>query len=310
MAAIDAKDLRKSFHFKGREIEAVRGASFSVNKGEIFGLLGPNGAGKSTTINMISGILTKDSGSIRILGKDIEKDWEIRNKMSVSSAYYALSDILTVEQNLRVYGRIYGVRHVEKKIDELLRIFSLEKLRKKKISTLSSGEKTRTNICKGLINDPEVLLLDECTVGLDPDIAEQTRKIISDYKDKNKPAILFTTHYMYEAEELCDRIAFIQDGSIIKTDTSQNLKQLITKQRIELDFHATDEKLDEFFREKKIDFKRTKDTVTFEVDSRTDDLYRMMNSLFRRGYKVKDLEIHRPSLNDVFIKIARGEDLR
>src|SRR3989338_8946404 len=172
MNYIDVSNLVKTFREKGRIIKAVDNISFSVRKGEIFGLLGPNGAGKSTTINILTGLLEKDSGTVRILGFEPERNWEfVKNNSNVATAYSWLSDVLSIRQNLRVYAKLYGVKNYEQKITELLELFELKDIADRKIIRLSSGENTRAVLCKGLINDPKVLFLDECTVGLDPDIA-------------------------------------------------------------------------------------------------------------------------------------------
>ena len=183
MFAIEVINLRKTYG----KVVAVDDVSFKVKKGEIFGFLGVNGAGKTTTINMITGLLQKDSGTIKILNHDPEEAWEyVKNRINVSTAYYPLSDALTIRQNLRIYAKIYGVKNVEQKIMSLMQQFELSHLADRKVADLSSGERTRTALCKGLINDPEVLFLDECTVGLDPDIAEKTRRIIKNYQQKRK----------------------------------------------------------------------------------------------------------------------------
>ncbi|MFH1591494.1 MAG: ABC transporter ATP-binding protein [archaeon] len=308
MDAIVVKDLEKTYVAKKKRIKAVDGISFSVKEGEIFGLLGPNGAGKSTTINIIAGLLKCDAGTIRILGKDPDMDWEyVRNRMNTASAYFGLSDILSVSENLRVYGRLFDVKELEKRIDYLLALFELSHLKHKKSNQLSSGERTRLTLCKGLLNTPKVLLLDECTVGLDPDIAEKTRRAIREYQKNEKATIIFTSHYMYEVEELCDRIAFLSAGKIVKIDTATNLKKLIKNEQIEIDFVKTDPKLKAFFSQKGIDIMFVgENAVRFEVEAGSERLYKLLNSLFTRGYKVRELSIHRPTLDDIFITIARG----
>jgi len=309
MNALEISNLQKSYFSKGRRTDAVKGISFSIKKGEIFGLLGPNGAGKSTTINMISGVVEKDSGSIRILGKQPEEDWEyVKNRMNVASAYFGLSDVLTVNQNLKVYAKLYNLKNPQDKIDDLLKRFKIFSLKDSLSNTLSSGERTRLGLCKGFLNDPELILLDEPTVGLDPDIAETTRTMIKDYQREKGASILFTSHYMYEAEELCSRIAFMSKGTIIKIDTASNLKQMIKQQRVSMKFLVADKKLEAFFRERNINvIFPAPHHVVFDISATGEDLYKIMNSLFKRGYKLKDMEIKRPSLDDVFIKISRGE---
>jgi len=307
MKALEVKNLRKSYYSKGKEFKAVRGVSFDIKEGEIFGLLGPNGAGKSTTINIVSGILKKDAGTVKILGKNPETNHEfVRNNMNVASAYFSLSTALTVNQNLKVYANLFGVQNPQKRIDELLDKLELTKLKQKKTYLLSSGERTKLSLCKGLINNPKLLLLDECTVGLDPDIAEKTRQIIRNYQHEYKTSILFTSHYMYEVEELCNRIAFLDEGKIITIDTTDNIKNLIKEQTVEIEFLKAGSGLKTFLRDKGATVLFMKNnTVKFEITAKGDKLYRLINSLFQRGFKIKKMNIKRPTLDDIFIKLAR-----
>ena len=151
------------------------------------------------------------------------------------------------------------------------------------------------------------MLLDECTVGLDPDIAEKTRNIIKDYQKNQGVSILFTSHYMYEVEELCNNISFLSEGKILKTDSAENLKKLIKNFTVEIDFIKTNRMLKNFFKEKGMDVLfMGKNTAIFEISASGDRLYKILNSLFKRGFKIKDLRIKRPTLDDIFIKISRG----
>ena len=307
MYALDIRNLKKTYYHKGKQFHAVKGVSFNIKKGEIFGLLGPNGAGKSTIINIVSGILTHDSGTVRILGKDPVKEHEfVRNNMNVASAYFGLSSHLTVIENLKVYARLFGIKDAADTINELLDLFELEDLKKKKIFSLSSGQRTRASLCKGFMNNPKVLLLDECTIGLDPDVAEKTRQVIKRYQKEHKTSILFTSHYMFEVEELCKRIAFMDSGKILKIDTANQLKKMIKKQTVEIQFIKTRKSLRKFFDEKDVDVLFMQgNTLKFEISAQGDKLYRLINSLFQRGFKIRNMNINRPTLDDIFIKIAR-----
>ena len=307
---IEVQNLVKTYKERGSIITAVDDISFSVKRGEIFGLLGPNGAGKTTTLNILNGLLTKDSGSIKILGYDPEENWEfVKNKINVSTAYFSLSEQLTIRQNLNVYAMLYNISNKQQKIDQLLKMFELTALQNRKVIQLSSGEKTRVALCKGFINDPEVLFLDECTVGLDPDIAEKTRMIIKDYQKQNNTTIIFTSHYMHEVEELCNRIAFMNKGKIFKIDTAANFKKLITKNNVEIDIKQNAAAVEKILKEKEIIYSKTvNNIILFEVDSATDELYKLMNLFFKAGVKINDLHINRPTLDNIFIKLARSEN--
>ena len=224
MPAIEVKNLTKKYG----ETVALSGISFNVEEGEIFGLLGPNGAGKTTAIDIIAGLLIKDSGEVKILDKEPE---EAKQDMNVVSSYTWLTGIMSVYENLKVYGILYGVKDPEKRINFLLDLFEILDLKNKQYQKLSAGQQTRVNLCKGLINNPKVLLLDECTSGLDANLADKTRKIIKNLKQKT--AILFTSHNMFEVEQLCDRIAILQAGKIIWTGSSKKLKQIHKKKTLE-----------------------------------------------------------------------------
>lgn len=307
MNYIEVTSLVKTFKEKGKIITAVDDISFSVRKGEIFGLLGPNGAGKSTTINILTGILNKDSGAVKILGFEPEKNWEfVKNNSNVATAYSWLSDVLSIRQNLKVYAKLYGVRNHEEKINELLELFELKNIANRKIIRLSSGENTRAVLCKGLLNSPKVLFLDECTVGLDPDIADKTRTLIQDYSQKNDCAILFTSHYMYEVEQLCDRIAFMSNGKIMRIDTSTNLKKMIKKHTVEIAVKKNIKLLKDFLRAEGVEIIFEKDnSIVFEVTTDNDKMYKVISKIFHKGFMLSNLHVKGPTLDDIFIKIAR-----
>lgn len=307
MDYIEVSNLVKTFKEKGKIIKAVNGISFSAKKGEILGLLGANGAGKSTTINILTGLLEKDSGSVKILGFEPEKNWEyVKNNTNVATAYSWLSDVLTIRQNLKVYAKLYGIKDYNKKIDELLEMFELQDIADRKVIRLSSGENTRVVLCKGLINNPKVLFLDECTVGLDPDIADKTRSIIKNYQEENKCTILFTSHYMYEVEQLCDRIAFMSSGEIIKIDTSSNLKKLIKRHTVEIAVKKGFNLLKEFLKTEGVDIIFAKDNnVIFEVSTENDKMYKVISKIFHKGFLLSNLHVKGPTLDDIFIKISR-----
>ncbi|MFA6460598.1 MAG: ABC transporter ATP-binding protein [Patescibacteria group bacterium] len=198
------------------QVQAVRDISFSIKEGEIVGLLGPNGAGKTTTINMIMGLVTPIDGKIKIFGLDAAKHRShINESTNFSAVYSSLPDNLTVYQNLYVFGKLYGITDLPDRIKNLLREFDLEKFAKTKAGLLSSGEKSRLNFAKAIINTPKLLFFDEPTSSLDPHIAGIIRKLILAYVKKNKAAVLWTSHNMREIEETCDRILFLSHGQIL-----------------------------------------------------------------------------------------------
>jgi ABC-2 type transport system ATP-binding protein len=205
-------ELRKSY---GATI-AVDSVSFQVGRNEIVGLLGPNGAGKTSTINMILGILEPTSGAIEIEGLDLRAERSRALGCTNFAAVYApLPGNLTIVQNLRIFAMIYGVKNVSRRIDEVLRQFDLEKFRDVKCGILSSGEQTRVCLAKALLNHPKLLLLDEPTASLDPATARDIRDRIREFAGGGTGGVLWTSHNMYEVEEVCDRVLFLARGRIL-----------------------------------------------------------------------------------------------
>jgi ABC-2 type transport system ATP-binding protein len=211
-AILSVQNLRKVY----RNTVGVDGVSFSVGPGEIVGLLGPNGAGKTTTVNMVLGVLEPTAGSIAIDGVDLHK----RRSAALSctnfaAVYAALPGNLTVEQNLRVFGMLYDVAALSERIDELLHRFQLERFRGTRSGVLSSGEQTRLSLAKALLNRPKLLLLDEPTASIDPAVARTIRAMIRSFALENRSAVLWTSHNMYEVEEVCHRVLFLSQGRIL-----------------------------------------------------------------------------------------------
>ena len=305
MPLLEIHDLRKRYG----AVEALKGLSFAVERGEFFGLLGPNGAGKSTTINILLGLILPDGGSIRVFDQDFAtQQVEIRRRMNVAAAFTSLSGVLTVRENLKVYGRIYGVRNLDRKIDELLERFEIIELAQRKLHYLSSGQHTRVTLCKGLINDPALLLLDECTLGLDPDIAEKTRRALQEFQREKQTTILFTSHNMNEVEELCGRIAFLSKGEILRIDTAARIKSLIPHHVLEVRFGPeTDLATLQHLDGAPLAELGGGSTLRFVLDAPERQLDSLLRHLTQAGGHIADVQITRPTLEDVFIKVARGE---
>jgi ABC-2 type transport system ATP-binding protein len=210
--ALSIKDLQKSYG----ALIAVDNISFHVGHNEIVGLLGPNGAGKTTTINMVLGVLEPDTGTIRIEGTDIAKQRsEALERTNFAAVYAPLPGNLSVYQNLRIFGLLYGVAGLSDRIGAVLRQFDLMKFRDVKCGVLSSGEQTRVGLAKALLNNPRLLLLDEPTASLDPAIARDIRMKIRGFAAHGQCGVLWTSHNMYEVEEVCDRVLFLSRGRIV-----------------------------------------------------------------------------------------------
>ena len=195
---------------------AVDDVSFEVARGEIVGLLGPNGAGKTTTINMILGVLEPTAGTIRVEGLDVRRERSRALARTNFAAVYApLPGNLTVAQNLRVFGMLYGVARLSDRIEELLAEFDLLSFRDTKCGVLSSGEQTRVALAKAMLNRPHLLLLDEPTASLDPASAQETRARMRRFAAEGVGGVLWTSHNMYEVEEVCDRVLFVSKGRVL-----------------------------------------------------------------------------------------------
>ena len=223
-AVISLNKLTKDFANGKTLTRAVDGISFDVEEGTITGLLGPNGAGKTTTIQMILDLITPTSGSIHIFGLDMKHHREeILNKVNFSSPYVSLPSNLNVWENLYTFARLYGVRDVKAKVDELADFFAIRDLLPRRTTSLSTGQLTRLNLTKALLNDPKLLLLDEPTASLDPDIADRTRKLLVRIRKERGITLLYTSHNMGEIEEICDRVIFINKGKLRDDGTPKDL---------------------------------------------------------------------------------------
>jgi ABC-2 type transport system ATP-binding protein len=209
----------------------VDDVSFFVRTGEIVGLLGPSGAGKTTTLHMMLGLISPSAGSVRIFGKRFEESRaEILEKVSFTAPYVQFPIRLTVFENLMVFARLYNIREPSSKILELLRMFEIEDLKGKPVSRLSSGENTRVGLCKALLNDPKLLLMDEPTAYLDPQLSIQVKKILLNMQQRCGITILYTSHNMAEVEEMCDRIIFLNRGRVLATGTPVEVTKTILKE--------------------------------------------------------------------------------
>ena len=222
---VEVKNIKKNY---GKN-EAVKGISFNIKEDEILGLLGPNGSGKTTTIGMLLGLLKPTSGEILINGQKLEGNRiEILEQINFISPYIELPKKLTVKQNLTVYGKLYKINNINERIEFLSEKLRLENLLNSITGELSSGQKNRVSLAKALINEPKVLLLDEPTASLDPEVGDFVRSFLEDYKKEKKISILLASHNMNEVTRLCKSILMMKDGIIIDEG---NPKELIKKHR-------------------------------------------------------------------------------
>jgi ABC-2 type transport system ATP-binding protein len=228
--AIEVNQLTKRFD----SLTAVDHISFPVAPGETVGLLGGNGAGKTTTISMILGLLKPTSGEVRVLGADMVRHrYKVLHRMNFSSPYVDLPHRLTVRENLIVYAHLYGLARPMARIGRLLEGLSLEQLEKRRIGSLSAGQKTRVALAKALLNEPEVLLLDEPTASLDPDTADWVRSYLERYRSESGAAILLASHNMSEVERLCSNVLMMRAGRIVDRGAPEALIQRYGRETLE-----------------------------------------------------------------------------
>ncbi|AWT59616.1 MAG: putative multidrug ABC transporter ATP-binding protein YbhF [Candidatus Moanabacter tarae] len=227
---LSVQQLRKEFG----DTVAVDKLSFSLNPGEVVGLLGPNGAGKTTAIQMLLGLIKPTSGRIKIFGQNFEENRiALLKKSNFASAYANLPNNIKVEQNLTVFSMIYGVSNFKSKINEVLDLFEIGHLKKRVTGHLSSGETTRLNLAKAMLNDPELLYLDEPTASLDPDIADKVRSVINRVRMERKISVLYTSHNMHDIESVCDRVIFLHLGKKIAEGSSSEINQRFDQKSLE-----------------------------------------------------------------------------
>jgi ABC-2 type transport system ATP-binding protein len=252
VAVVEARDLKRTyrtttgiFRRRAMDVEAVRGVSFEIDSGELFGLLGPNGAGKTTTIKMLITLLIPTSGSASVLGYDVVRDArEVRRRIGyVFGGDRGLYERLSAYDNLRYFAELYAVpaREQRRRIDELLDLVGLAGREKERVEGYSRGMRQRLHIARGLLHDPPVVFLDEPTIGVDPVGARELRKTIASLTESGK-TVLLTTHYMFEADDLCNRMAVINKGQIVAEGTPRDLKAIVADRTvIEIETFGVDE---------------------------------------------------------------------
>ena len=241
---IEIKKLTKTYN----NYQAVNNISFEIGKNKTIGLLGPNGCGKTTTIGMMLGLVSPSAGEILIENKEIKyfKRDEILKRFNFASPYVELPKKLTVKQNLEIYGRLYGIKNLKERINDISRDLDIKSFFERKTGELSSGQKNRVSLAKSLINKPEILLLDEPTASLDPDIGDFIRSYIQEYKLKNKVTILLASHNMSEVERLCDSVIMMRKGKIIDKGTCKQLIENHGRNNLEETFLKLARSRDEF----------------------------------------------------------------
>ncbi|HJW98263.1 MAG TPA: ATP-binding cassette domain-containing protein [Candidatus Bathyarchaeia archaeon] len=319
--AIIAEHLCKVFNVsKGfvrrtkSQVVAVKDVSFEVDYGELFGVVGPNGAGKTTTIKMLTTMLLPTSGRAIVLGHDVQKDvTKVRERIGiVLGGERGLYTRVSAVDNLNYFADLYGVpKNVrDKRVKELLEFMGLTDRAHNRVETFSKGMKQRLHLARGLINDPDVIFLDEPTVGLDPEISIETRRMIKELVEKGK-TILLTTHYMFEADELCKRVAVIRNGEIVALDTPSGLKKYVMDTSVvEVEGFGITEK--EVARFKEIpdvvsvsaDLGENKQVLKLQTPKGSEIIAEVQQIL--KNSRIYDIKIKEPTLEDAYLRLVEG----
>jgi ABC-2 type transport system ATP-binding protein len=300
--ALSVKNLKKKYSKKS-SLFAVDGISFDLKEGEILGLLGPNGSGKTTTIQMLLGTLTATSGSIFYFGKDfLHNRSEILQNVSFASTYTSLPFTLTVEENLICFGKLYGIPHAMNQAQPLLERFGIAEKRKTRVAALSAGQVTRLMLVKAFFTSPKVVLLDEPTASLDPDVAHDVCKFLLEQRDKTGLSILFTSHKMEEVAELCDRVVVLKSGKVIADDLPKNLAKSVSVHRLNLTIIDGMKRTQALAQQLGITFMVDHHTITCSMDEK--DIPSFLNQLMRSGVSYASIQIEEPTLEEYFLTIA------
>jgi ABC-2 type transport system ATP-binding protein len=303
--AISVQDLHKNYG----TVEAVRGIDLEVPSGEVFGLLGPNGAGKTTTVEILEGLRSRTSGKVSVLGFDpaIETK-EIKNRIGVCLQATNLPDKMKVHEALELFDAFY-TRHGDR--DQLLKRLQLWDKKDAFYKTLSGGQKQRVALALALLNEPALLFLDEPTTGLDPQVRHEIHGVIQELKE-NRRTILITTHYIEEAERLCDRVAIIDAGKIIELGTPREIQQrVLGHSLVEVTANQSMpfEQLPEALRNEKYATRDEGRTLSMQTDAPAASIVELVKWIDQHGLRLIDIHLKRPTLEDVFIELT-GKKLR
>ena len=298
--AIDIKGLTKSYG----ELKALNGVNISIKKGEFFGLLGPNGAGKTTTINILTGLVFKESGSAKVFGKDTIKDFRYtRSKIGIAAQEFSVDWFFPIEKLLFFQAGYYGIKPKDAKplVDALLNRLGLSSKRNSRLRHLSGGMKRRFQIAKALVHDPEILILDEPTAGVDVELRRDLWKYLQDLHSRGK-TILLTTHYIEEAELLCENVAIIDNGKILKMGAPKEL----TRELGEAGITVVLENLNGLNKKDLENYKYTNDKnrLHFSVKDPDEELPKIIRVLSSAGLHIQKIESNKSSLEDVFLNLT------
>jgi ABC-2 type transport system ATP-binding protein len=300
MPAIDARNLTKSFD----SLVAVDGISFTIERGEIFGLLGPNGAGKTTTISMLSTMQKPTSGTATVNGHDVvTREDDVRKSIGIVFQDQSLDEELTAYENMDFHGRLYriGTEERRRRIGELLTLVSLADRKDDLVKTYSGGMRRRLEIARGLLHEPKVLFLDEPTLGLDPQTRNHLWEYIARLNDEKGITIILTTHYMEEADRLCDRVAIIDRGAIIALDTAENLKHSIGGDVVTITSPDPDAIAEILTAPWVSGIERHDGSVTVRLQEADRHIPGIVTAIHQSSIGITSLSVRKPTLEDVFL---------
>ena len=310
---LQVNGLTKIFHTKklfrqAHSFVAVNNISFTVNEGEIVGILGPNGAGKSTTMQMLLGTLTPTSGTITYFGKNLERHhMQVMEQVGYATGYSRFPSQLTVRENLRIVGALYGLSEekTDERIEQLLEAFHVGWLADKMVRGLSAGQMTRIMLAKAFLASPKIVLLDEPTASLDPDVVEIIRHFLIEQKEKYKTAMLLASHDMDEVAHVCDRVLILKNGSIIATDTPEQLAATVSTSVLKFTVTSGKRELIALLDAQHMKFKINENAVAIELDEKELSLF--LQKCAQHSILYSHIVLEKPTLEDYFLNIARSK---
>lgn len=303
---LSVRDLRKIYPGK-KPFVAVGGISFDLEEGEILGLLGPNGAGKTTTIQMLLSTLKPSSGLIVYFGKDFfAHRSEVLEHVVFASTYVSLPWMLTVEQNLNVFGKLYGIslREIANRVDPLLEMFGILEKKKSLVSRLSAGQVTRLMLVKAFMVRPKIVLLDEPTASLDPDIAREVCQFVIKQRDLHGTSILYTSHNMAEVAEVCDRALFLQNGRIIANDVPDSLARSVSRSRLQLLVGDGMKRTIHIAENLRLSYAVEHRSIEMKLDEA--EIAKLLTALAEAKVSYTNINISQPTLEDYFLQVVEN----
>ena len=298
--SIQIKDLKKSY----QDVFALKGVNVDIPKGEFFGLLGPNGAGKTTTINILTGLVFKDSGNCLVFGKDTVNDYRFtRSKIGIAAQELSVDWFFSIENLLFFQAGYYGINRIDakQKIDSLLKKLGLDKKKNSKLRQLSGGMKRRFQIAKALVHDPDILILDEPTAGVDVELRHELWNYLRELHNNGK-TILLTTHYIEEAELLCDNVSIIDEGKILKQGSPKSLTEDLGQSGITV--QLTQEAIDKKLPMLDLDYSIEDSRIHFSVKNPELVIPKIIQELTRKNIAIHSIKTETSSLEDVFLSLT------